>query len=83
MDEQFKKNIQVLVQYPEWQSYLGYLKKWLKDIEVVKYEKGDDLNVIGARVVGMCEMKRLLELHLSSIGIISKQASKSKKDESE
>lgn len=82
MDNEFKKNIQVLTKYPEWQSYIQLLKKWLKDIEVIKYEKGDDLNVIGARVVGMSEMKKLLEKHLNDIGVLSSVVLK-RKDETE
>jgi hypothetical protein len=83
MDNEFKKNIQILLQYPEWRAYEAYLKKWLKDIEVIKYEKGDDLNVIGAKVVGMNEMKRLLENHLREVSVIAKQIGKRQDDQTE
>jgi len=83
MDNEFRKNIQILVQYPEWQAYEAYLRKWLKDIEVIKYKEGDDLSVIGAKVVGMNEMKTLLEKHLNDIGVIAKQINKRQNDQTE
>jgi hypothetical protein len=69
-----------LTQYPEWQAYEAYLKEWLKDLETISYDKGESLEEIGARVVGMVEMKRELLKHLNSVSVLSKMADRKTDD---
>lgn len=70
MTNQHKHNLRALVKYPEWQTFIGLLDDFKKQMRDINEIEDETVNEIAAEVLGRKKLLNQLETFMRQIEIV-------------